>query len=256
MGARKLKRAFATSIAAISIAALPLSSFAHSHHHSESLVYAPDSEPFGKEFREWNAEWWQFVLSIPTADDPLQDVNPLHDEKGDRCVVGQRGPVWFLVGVFNDTGTAVRKDCRVPQGKALFFPVLNFVNINTPGIPGCGTNGDEVCKNEKAKDLREAIAQVVSDATDLSVEVDNESIDAIKDEFRVKSKVFEITVPAKNLFGFLPAGTYSPAVDDGFYVMLKPLSVGAHSIRMRGSFPNGFSMDVTYELTVVPTSRK
>ena len=35
-----------------------------------------------------------------------------------------------------------------------------------------------------------------------------------------------------NLFG-LPAGTYAPAVADGFYLLLPPLPPGAHTITLR-----------------------
>src|SRR5262249_19270369 len=59
---------------------------------AEPKVFSPDSAPFNKNFQEWSAEWWQFVFSIP------QKVNPLLDEDGDDCMVGQYGPVWFLMG--------------------------------------------------------------------------------------------------------------------------------------------------------------
>ena len=44
-------------------------------------------------------------------------------------------------------------------------------------------------------------------------------------------------------------------IDDGFYVMLKPLEVGHHTLRFRGQIPAvGFAVDVTYHLDVVPTT--
>lgn len=63
------------------------------------------------------AEWWQWVLSIP------ESVNPLLDETGDDCVVGQRGPIWFLAGTF--FGGTAERECPVPSGTRLFFPVIN-----------------------------------------------------------------------------------------------------------------------------------
>src|SRR6267378_5783893 len=68
-------------------------------------------------FKELSTEWWQWALSIPTS------VNPLLDATGGKGVVGQRGSVWFLAGVFGG-GTATR-DCQVPDEKRLFFPVIN-----------------------------------------------------------------------------------------------------------------------------------
>jgi hypothetical protein len=68
--------------------------------------------------------------------------------------------------------------------------------------------------------------------------------------------VFEYTLPNNNelqAFGLnVPAGTYSPAVDDGVYVMLKPPALGHHLLHFAGSFPNNFSFDITYHLNIAP----
>ena len=88
-------------------------------------IYLPQTAPFGKPLPQWTAEWWQFMLSIPTA------VNPLADETGDRCMLGQRGEVWFLAGNFGGTAAPTTRACSIPEGKALFFPVLNVVDVNT-----------------------------------------------------------------------------------------------------------------------------
>jgi len=44
--------------------------------------------------------------------------------------------MWFLAGVFGG-GTATR-NCQVPDNVSLFFPVINYVNINTPNVCGQG----------------------------------------------------------------------------------------------------------------------
>ena len=72
----------------------------------------------GLTYGQWQARWGQWAFSIPA------DQNPLFDETGAGASVGQSGPVWFLVGVFNDSGTASRV-IQIPSGKALFFPILN-----------------------------------------------------------------------------------------------------------------------------------
>jgi hypothetical protein len=52
-------------------------------------------------------------------------------------------------------------------------------------------------------------------------------------------------------------GIYSPGVDDGIYVRLNPLRVGAHTLRFHAENPSlGFSLDVTYLLDVVPVVRR
>ena len=67
---------------------IPLSAFAQ----EDSVTFPPDSIPYQRTYAEWTAEWWKWFISIPTGD------NPLNDPSGERCALGQQGPVWFLVG--------------------------------------------------------------------------------------------------------------------------------------------------------------
>ena len=141
-------------------------------------------------------------------------------------MIGQHGPIWFLAGVFNNfNGGIATRTCSVPEGKSLYFPVINAVNINSPNV--CGQGPDNI----SAKDLRAAdfVAGYIDRAANLSVTVDGVPI---KDLRRVKSEVFAVALPNDNIFvspcgaAGSPGGVYSPAVDDGFYVLLNPLSVG------------------------------
>jgi hypothetical protein len=198
-------------------------------------------------FKQLSAEWWQWALSIPVSE------NPLLDETGEKCVVGQRGAVWFLAGTFG--GGSTTRTCTVPEGKVLFFPVINSVNIDAPNV--CGQGPERI----PVAELRAASAAVIDGATNLFLGVDGEPIRNLQ---RVQSTVFEVALPEENLldapcapFGGVPAGIYSPAVDDGFYVKLKPLEVGTHTLRFHAENPSaGFTLDVTYDLTVVPVVQK
>jgi hypothetical protein len=193
-------------------------------------------------FAKTTAQWWQFVISLPTT------VNPLVDSTGADCMVGQRGPVWFLAGTFFG-GTATRT-CSIPEGEALFFPVINSVQVNSPNV--CGQTG-----NLGVNALRALAAPLIDAATNLSVQVDGKVVEEL---VRIRSVVFAATFPTDNIFnapcggpGTVPAGVYSPAVDDGFYASLKPLSVGSHTLHIHAEVPSqNFVLDVTYDLRVVP----
>jgi len=198
---------------------------------------------------ELSAEWWQWALSIPTS------VNPLTDGTGADCMVGQRGATWFLAGV--STGGTVTRTCSIPQGTMLFFPVINAVNVNTPNV--CGQDA----KNIPVATLRAQIAPFIDGATKLSVKVDNKEVKNLLQ--RVQSSVFAVALPEDNLFdkpctdaglGNVPAGIYSPAVADGFYVDLPPLTVGKHTLSFHAENTGGFVEDVAYNLTVVPVLLK
>jgi hypothetical protein len=50
----------------------------------------------------------------------------------------------------------------------------------------------------------------------------------------------------------LPAGTYSPHVTDGYWLMLAPLSAGKHtiSVHLVPDFNYGIEQQITYHLTI------
>jgi hypothetical protein len=196
---------------------------------------------------EWSAEWWQYILSTP------QNPNPLLDTTGGYCTIVQHGPVWFLQGTIPEAGSVIRT-CSIPEGKALFFPLLNTVDINTAAQP--------------VAELRAEIAGCLDAATNISLMVDGQVIPSRElMRSRVRSVPFAVVFPADGLPTNppVPAAIYSPAVDDGYYVMLRPLPVGTHTLHFTGASPGcdypptGFhvdpwSVDVTYQLTIVPVS--
>ena len=196
-------------------------------------VAPPDSRPYGKTYGEWAAKWWQWALAIPT------DHNPLYDETGADAAQGQSGPVWFLCGVFNASGTAERT-VTLPAEKALLFPIVNNVFIST--LPTDPTTADGI---------RPMIAPLINDATDLACEVDGVAVQYLS-HYCTESPLFEVTLPADNVFG-ADLGTYGPSMDEGYYLMLDPLKAGNHLLHFHGSLPDaGFSLDITYHLTVQP----
>lgn len=202
------------------------------------------------------AEWWQWVLSIPQPVDAggnsVAPFNPVVDPSGAYCMVGQRGPIWFLAGNF--TGApSVTRTCSVPADKTLFFPVINGINFSAPeGV--CGSTGPET-----AAQLRADAKPFIDAAQGLSVTVDSQPVKKTLLR-RVKSDVFDIAIPADNVFvsfGITPclASIFSPAIDDGYYVSLDPLSLGAHTINIQAE-SGTLTIDVTYNLTVVPVTLK
>ena len=197
------------------------------------------SSPFGSTYGEWSARWWQWVLSIPAV------TNPLNDTTGEQCAQEQSGKVWFLTGTFVGS---VTRTCDVPQGKALFFPILNAtfgaaVGDCEPTAPGVAC---------VVTVLRAAAASSMDSVT-LEASIDGIPVRNLND-YRVESPVFSVTLPEDNLVG-IPSGTYAPMVSDGYWLMLAPLSRGTHTIYFKGVVTggafDGFVSEVTYNLTVV-----
>ena len=197
-------------------------------------VIPPHAKPYGLIYGEWSAKWWQWALSLP------MDQNPFFDEGGNCAhgANGQLGPVWFLTGVINASGTAVR-DCTVPTGKAFFFPIINVECSTLEAPPFYGDNKKEL--SACAESFR--IAGVFATIDGVAVED--------LERYRVVSPLFKFTVPETNTLG-VSAGR-GKSVSNGYYLMLAPLSVGQHTLHFGGSFPDfPFTLDITYNLTVVP----
>ena len=193
--------------------------------------------------RELAAQWGQWALSIPAAS------NPLADTTGANCMVGQRGPVWFLAGSI--TGLPVVRTCTIPEGVALFFPVLNAFNFNSPG---CGQEPRDLSVAEG----RAIVASLIEGATGLSVLLDDRPMGMR----RVRSEVYQTVLPPADVlsvtFGItclVPGQVYSPSVDDGYYAKLRPLPLGQHTLSIRGT-NGGFTVDAFYTLNVVQTVRR
>jgi hypothetical protein len=143
--------------------------------------------------------------------------------------------IFCLVGTF---GGSADRNCTIPKNKAIFFPIINIVATFDKNDP----NFDTIDK------VKKAASDFINGATDLQASVDGVSIKNINN-LRAQSPPFKLKVPADNIGGF-PPDTYI-AVSDGFWVALKPLSVGEHTIHFAGNIPEqNFSIDVTYHLTV------
>lgn len=193
-------------------------------------------------YGEWAGKWIQWATSIPV------DRNPVLDVTGEFAGEGQEGSVWFLAGTMGDTG--VVRECTIPRGKALFFPLLNYWFFN--------------CRDENysVQEMRAVLESLVDDWCVLELVVDGRPVENLAD-YRVASPAFGIDVPENNIHvnfcnaGQAPAGEYAPVVTDGFYYMLKPFWFGRyHEIYMRGAIcdPNTneilFESEVTYKITL------
>jgi hypothetical protein len=191
----------------------------------------PQAEGYGRTYGEWAAAWWQWALGAPAA------VNPLIDPTGEFCDGGQEGPVWFLAGNF---GVYSERACTVPPGKALFFPVVNYL---VSPLFGDG---------ETEEQIRASANAYIDNVTALEATVDGVSIENL-DPFRAESPAFAIELPEGDLIGMGP-GVIELALTDGYWILLGPLPAGDHVVRFRGEvaggFPDGFETEVVYSLTV------
>ncbi|HEX7032852.1 MAG TPA: hypothetical protein VF172_07625 [Nitrososphaera sp.] len=207
---------------------------------TESLVYSPDSSPYGISYQEWTTKWWTWFISIPT------DQNPIDDHTGALCNEYQQGPVWFLLG---SGGGKVERSCTIPAGKAILTP-----NI----IIECSYAEDQSLQN--VADLEMCAKEGIDITTEVWTTIDGKSLPR-SEIYRVKSEPFNFTFPENNVFS-APAGP-TQGVSDGYWTFIKPLPPGNHSIHVGGiqvdytvTTPTNFVEDSTYHLTIVGAPSK
>jgi hypothetical protein len=210
--------------------------------NSNPGVFPPNSHPYGQTYGEWNAKWWQWMFSVPASKNPEVATNGLVD-----CSVGQSGSVWFLAGSFS-SGSFSRR-CTVPVGKALVIPIHN-------------SWADNVCSDPQLSvdELRALAADPVIPPEQLHASIDGNSLTNLE-SYRAISPEFSYTLPPSPdnvisaVFGVSlpgscwPSLTVSPAVADGFYIVLPPLSQGLHRINFGSPLSSG-TLDITYDITV------
>ncbi len=184
----------------------------------------------------WSAMWWQWALNKTVSTSP--QLGPTASNPARLyCESSGINSVWFLGGTFGNEGPLLRQ-CTVPAGARLFFPVANAFYVRdfpTPDWP--------------LKLSKELAGTAVDQATELKAVIDGVPVSALLAN-RVASPAFQIKLPQDNIFG-VPAGIFTPAVSDGIWLMLPPLSPGMHTIYFHATFPTGELIDLTYTINAV-----
>lgn len=210
---------------------------------SDPYLYAPHAKVEGHTLEEWSAEWWQSVFAAPVyAADGQTLVNPQLVD-GDAAVAGDApGKVAFLYGGFDGQDHvrgSVAHPIEVREGTSLFMPVQNSEWSN-PDTPSKESGYTTVPGNYTAKELAH-FADVQTGATiHLNARVDGHAIpETTLFAHRETAPIFSYRLPKQfNIdqvfFGEDISGRVSPVAADGYYMMLKPLSPGLHTIAFGG----------------------
>lgn len=195
----------------------------------EQLVLLSDPDPFGISREKWTERWWIWLNEIPKPS------NPANDSTGVNCAKNQTdSKMWFLAGTL---GGIVRRECIVPE-KAILFPIINSVHLLA----------EPSFKSEA--ELEAKVSIEADNAKDMRVTIDGLQLSDLR-KHRVHTRPFDVTLPEDNIWGKKSGPTRAAA--DGYWIFLRSLSPGRHTIRFFGSDLDGFETGVTYDLTVNST---
>lgn len=233
-------RRFGSALAGLLLLGLAASS-------SSGQVLPPSSLPYGYSYQEWSAKWWQWYLGRSTNHVELVG------EPG--LCSGPASRVRFLAGAPGTT-TETRQ-VTIPAETPLFFTVLSAW-VDNSGCP--------MFTSFTADELAAQAAGLWSLVSLTTCTIDGVSVPGLSNPattaYLVQAPPFSYTTAEKGnvlagLYGepCIPGGmTIYPAVADGVYLMLSPLSPGKHTIHFVGvvgpvSAPY-VKQDITYNITV------
>lgn len=206
-------------------------------------ILPPYQSVDGVSQQEYSARWWKWASEQSTP------VSALKDTTGANANNDQNGSVFFLAGTFGSTDDpnvpAATRHFYAPAGKRLFFPMLNVENDNLTYDP-------DVSVDQLRKDARDLLANPVR----LVAGIDGMCVPNPV-AFSLSSPTFSFTLPTDNIYKvvdprYADGLTVDPAISEGYWLMLEPLSIGRHVLDYGGKQRGGFSTAVRAYITIVP----
>ncbi|HEX5758622.1 MAG TPA: hypothetical protein VF121_05470 [Thermoanaerobaculia bacterium] len=211
---------------------------------ASSKVVEPGQKFGGKSYNELASEWTNWLVAEPFA------TNPALDPDGRFCDLNQQGNVWFLASTF---GGVVDRTCEIPAGKAIFLSLGGVFVSFAPEFPSAG---------DPCSQMATAVEQVrcdvnndvpVAPAISFVVTLDGEPIEdllAYRAQSQPEGYTLEVPDPSFLTDLGLDAGDRTPAVADGYFLYLKPLSQGQHTLNFRMINPDQSETGVNYTLII------
>lgn len=196
-------------------------------------LFNETDKPYGYSYGEWTVKWWQWVFSIPSRN------NPLNDSTGINWDTQQpTSNVWFLVGSVGgiDKKFSHRK-IKIRSGRSILFPVLN-----------CEANSLEYPELKTHDDLLRHVVDDVNSVVKKEVSIDGSKVLPVR--VSADPKIFNLIIGEENVFRVQKTGG-TQATADGYWIFLKSLPVGSHSITFEGACEFGrLSAGASYELEI------
>jgi len=206
------------------------------------VLFPKQSRPFGADLATWADRESQWAYAQPFAH------NPVLDQTGADCAVGQSGPVWFLPRIAGPRVFSGTRSCVIPADKAILLEIGAYVDPYP-----CPDPAFHPAPGQSLYDFLIADAGAFMDGVNrLEVSLDGQAFgDVLSYRFH-SAALFSLTgdLSLRPTFDPCITGSPQPAIVDGFFMMFKPFDPGLHTIRVFGTDVRGANKTYTYHLTI------
>jgi|SRR6188474_2380512 hypothetical protein len=197
-------------------------------------LYSIDESPFGTPYSTWIARWMNWTAGISNAEHP-------RDFAERTCNISQEWKdVWFLPDTLN--GNIVR-GCEVPHGKAIFIPI-------TVGWQSVAENQE--FRGRPVNEIRDSLIKGASYCDNFNIErvaeIDGRKVQGLEggSPYRTNStELFNLTYGENNIYDVRPET--SPAFAEGWFLFVKPLPQGDHTIKIHSKISNPTDLSCDYK---------
>lgn len=193
---------------------------------AQTATYPQDTEINGISYTDLAIEFWKWAYGYP-----INVPNPITDDTGEYIQNNQplKEPIYILPGGY---GSFENRSITIPSNISLFFPVLVYI-VSYTGFPNIFTESD----------LTQKVKTYIDEATYVGAELDGEPINYT----RILTPFFKWHVPKDNML-YIPENDLT-TISDGYWVFLKPLSIGNHTLHWKGLTPNYYT-EAIYRIQV------
>jgi len=214
---------------------------------SNSPVVVPPGDPRlnGTTYAQWASAWFKWAHEMPLTNSS-GGVHPFYDTPDFDVAAAQGANVWFLAAPFEKSGMVERR-CRIPTGKALFFPIfcVELSNLEADFFA------------ETAADQAAWAAYLVDCVSNLFLSIDGQHVGNLA-AYRTASPQTVFNAPTPWIQGEI--GGIGTSSGDGYFIFLSPLPPGEHtlhfgaSIKMTSPMPLDARINMTYHLNVTDST--
>jgi hypothetical protein len=242
------RMSLATLVTACLVAALPTAASADQFHdqgpNPNPAIFEMDASPYGVDIATWAERSTQWIWGTPL------DQSPLFDPTGANCAVNQQGPVWYIARIAGPPVMVGNRECTIPHQKSILLYIGAVVDSwPCPAIPGW-----DPAPGQSLYDFLAADAKFFMDTVDsLSVSLDSTPMQDVFSYRYVSDDLYLLTGDPSLTEVLDPCITGEPlqTLQDGYFMMFKPLDPGKHTIVVHGTNTFGHDKTFIYDLTIV-----